>query len=113
MNNYYKDQLAKLTGETTIHIRMVNSGGETNWFDLNKESATFLSEWLDKKYKTNQDSFGGDWSTSDIIHQGSEKEITITIDQAREIASDIENNHDADVGINWDVISDAIDSYFE
>lgn len=55
MDTYYKDQLAKLTGNTAVNIKLVNSGGETNWLSLNDESATALVEWLKDNYTINSE----------------------------------------------------------
>lgn len=60
--------------------------------------------------------FSGGWSLADIKGRaidnfGSEGELTD--EQAREIANDIERSHDAELGINWNLIDRCIEDYFE
>jgi hypothetical protein len=57
------------------------------------------------------DTFGGHWGLADIIHQGKEDGVLLTEGQAREIAEQIEKNHDASIGINWENISYHISDY--
>jgi len=52
------------------------------------------------------------WSTEDILAQAENLDIELTEDQADEILESLEDNHDANIGINWDVISFYIGDYF-
>lgn len=45
------------------------------------------------------------WSTYDILVKANDLEIEITEKQADKILDDIERQHDASIGINWDVIA--------
>ena len=47
------------------------------------------------------------WHIDDIKCQ----DATITDDQARKILQELDNGHDATVGINWEVIDTAIEGY--
>lgn len=51
------------------------------------------------------------WKISDVIDRASERGLTITEHQAKGILNSIKRNHDASVGINWDVIDSQTDSY--
>jgi hypothetical protein len=43
-------------------------------------------------------------STDDVIYYGKQHGIKITEEKAREILWKIQSNHDAEIGVNWDVI---------
>lgn len=44
------------------------------------------------------------WSVEDVIAQANQRHIPMTYDKAYDILKEIKRNHDANVGINWDVI---------
>lgn len=44
------------------------------------------------------------WWTSDIMDRANELEITISEEEAGEILQKMKDDHDATIGINWDVI---------
>jgi hypothetical protein len=51
------------------------------------------------------------WNTDDVIMQADAMNIELTEEQADDILESLENKHDANIGINWDVISFYIDDY--
>ena len=51
------------------------------------------------------------WCTQDILWQADNLDVELTEDQADDILESLENNHDATIGINWDVISFYIENY--
>jgi hypothetical protein len=51
------------------------------------------------------------WSTEDVLMQADAMDIELTEEQADDILDSLENKHDANIGINWDVISFYIDNY--
>jgi hypothetical protein len=51
------------------------------------------------------------WSTEDVLLQAENAGFELTEDQADEILESLKDNHDATVGINWDVISFYIEDY--
>lgn len=51
------------------------------------------------------------WHISDVKEVAKDIEVTLTNDEAREILHSLKRNHDACVGINWDVIADAVGVY--
>jgi hypothetical protein len=51
------------------------------------------------------------WSTEDVLLQAENAGFELTEDQADEILESLKDNHDATVGINWDVISFCIEDY--
>jgi hypothetical protein len=53
------------------------------------------------------------WSTEDVLMQADLMNVELTEEQADEILVNIEHYHDANVGINWDVISFHIDNYLD
>lgn len=44
------------------------------------------------------------WSVEDIFERARQENIKITEKQALEILENVENNHDANIGINWEVL---------
>lgn len=44
------------------------------------------------------------WSTEDVLTRAEELEIDITEEQADQILEKMDREHDATIGINWDVI---------
>jgi uncharacterized protein YlzI (FlbEa/FlbD family) len=50
-----------------------------------------------------------EWSTDDVMQQASEMEVVITEKQAKDVLSLMDNKHDANIGICWDVIGCWID----
>lgn len=52
-----------------------------------------------------------EWSVEDIYMAGEQENTDITHDQARTILQRLEHNHDATIGINWDVIKAEIDNF--
>lgn len=53
------------------------------------------------------------WHMDDIIGRAKENKKRITKKQAREIAAIMSRRHDANIGINWEVIDCHIDMYFD
>jgi hypothetical protein len=54
-----------------------------------------------------------DWHTEDIISYGNDMGHDLTEDQAIKIMHLMVNRHDANIGINWDVIDCFIDMFLE
>lgn len=50
------------------------------------------------------------WTVSDVMSHAAEQNIECNEEQAKEILKDIVKFHDANVGINWDVISEHLNS---
>lgn len=119
MSTYYKDQLEKIQANSLGHtttIKITNNGVSTNWLSLNSESATQLVIWLKDNYTIVEDKtkFGGGWSIEDIKYQALEvHDLNLNDEQAVKIARDIEYSHDAEIGINWDVINHHIEMFIE
>jgi hypothetical protein len=50
------------------------------------------------------------WTSKDILDHASDgMDIELTIEQARDVLRRIGGNHDAEYGITWDTITDAIE----
>jgi len=49
------------------------------------------------------------WNVDDIIGVAEQKGLDITKEQACEVLETLLDNHDADLGVNWDTISYALD----
>lgn len=48
------------------------------------------------------------WCTDDVLKQAEEEGIILTLEQCKEVLDHVDKNHDATIGINWDVISEGI-----
>jgi hypothetical protein len=47
MQNYYKSELKKLdTSGRDMKIKITGENGQTNWLNLNTESAPIIADWL-------------------------------------------------------------------
>ena len=44
------------------------------------------------------------WSVEDVLERAKELKVKISNSEAEEIIDEMEHNHDASVGINWDTI---------
>mgnify|MGYP003345091425 FL=1 len=53
------------------------------------------------------------WDASDIESVAENMEVELTEDQILEVMEIIARRHDANIGINWDVIGSAIDYVLE
>ena len=56
------------------------------------------------------------WTVDDIIfvaELASADSVQLTEDQAIQILRKIEEEHDSEIGLNWDVILDAVEHYLE
>ena len=53
------------------------------------------------------------WSVEDILHQANEDGFELTEDEAQEVLWGVINDADASIGVNWDVISFAIEEFAE
>lgn len=51
------------------------------------------------------------WSTTDVIHRANERGFMLTFEQAYDILDILEKDHDATIGINWEVIDTVTDNY--
>ncbi len=59
----------------------------------------------------NPDEFKIVWTSRDIIdHAQQGMDITLSVKDARDVLQLLEHNHDCNHGINWDVITYAIDA---
>jgi len=53
------------------------------------------------------------WMIDDVRCQAEDRDIEITDDQCRDVLSCLDGNHDASIGINWDVIDYWIDEVLD
>lgn len=49
------------------------------------------------------------WCTEDVLAQAKEMNVKLTKKEARRILHDLKRHHDAQYGISWDSISNAIE----
>lgn len=51
------------------------------------------------------------WHTTDVQWRARDSGIELTVEQSNEILDQIKRYHDAEIGVNWDVIDANIDMY--
>lgn len=56
-----------------------------------------------------KDTINIEWHVDDVMS----RDVSLTILDARIILESLKDNHDASIGINWDVIDGEIESYLE
>ena len=54
-----------------------------------------------------------DWHIEDVLGQAENMGIELTNEQAAEVLGIVADCHDANIGINWEVIDAAIDYFLE
>lgn len=72
-----------------------------------------LVDCLEKKEKGNPDMLNISWGIAEVMHQAEEDGKEISKKDARNILRVMESNHDANIGVNWEVISENIGTYLE
>lgn len=75
--------------------------------DLAKE----IIELYNEKYSPETVCFS--WSIHDVIERAKEQDKEITESQAIEILARVKHGHDANIGVNWDVLDAHTDMYFD
>ena len=53
------------------------------------------------------------WSTNDVHSRAEDMGVEITAEQADEILQNVFDNHDANIGVNWEVIEFHIEDFLE
>ena len=51
------------------------------------------------------------WHVDDILNRAKGKRIDLSKDKALTILHDLKDNHDASIGINWEVIDCSLEDY--
>jgi len=62
-----------------------------------------------KRYDQEREILDCIWLEDDVFVKAEDMEIELTRNQMKNIISNMENKHDAEVGVNWDVIEYWID----
>jgi hypothetical protein len=53
------------------------------------------------------------WSTNDVLSRAEDMGVEITSEQGDEILQNVFDNHDATIGVNWEVIEFHIEDFLE
>ena len=53
------------------------------------------------------------WSTNDVLSRAEDMGVEITEEQGDEILQSVFDNHDATIGVNWEVIEFHIEDFLE
>lgn len=61
--------------------------------------------------KNDENTISITWHIDDVLTQAENDGVNLTEKDAKTILKQIQKNHDANIGINWDVISQAIQQF--
>jgi hypothetical protein len=89
----YNSEIEEMTGKIQKTLK------------LNDKDAERVTKVLQNHWK---DSISITWKVCDIIDRAKENHIKLTQEQAREVLESLEDNHDCNYGITWDMIDDTI-----
>lgn len=114
--DFCANELAKLATRKygfAAKIKITSNEGNTKQIELNEETAAILGKFLQDHYNyqpeiKNPNTAG--WSIEDIIEHAQADDLEISKEQAEEVLNYMEQQFDATIGINWDVIAEAIHS---
>jgi len=68
-----------------------------------------LIQYLQNSYQPGDELAVAIWLVDDVLHRAKERELRVTQEEAKNIVSALDKNHDAETGINWDVIDVYLD----
>ena len=88
--------------------------GNEDLFNKNwQELEDLITNKLDDELISEKNSIFIFWHISDILNRARERNIRISLIDARNMLQEIKDNHDACIGINWDVIDAYLDEYVQ
>jgi hypothetical protein len=88
--------------------------GNEDLFNKNwQEIEDLITHKLDDELISEKNSIFIFWHISDILNRARERNIRISLIDARNMLQEIKDNHDACIGINWDVIDAYLDEYVQ
>ena len=70
-----------------------------------------LIEHLQNYYQPNDELAVAIWQVDDVISRAKDRTISIKHEDAKNIVSALNKDHDASVGINWDTIDIYLDDF--
>ena len=94
-----------LTSDQLPDIRMNQSKLPSAVWNLDPNTDTYIKEAITEYFA---DKVAPLWLSGDVEHQADLRGIDLTDDQIKEVMELIVNKHDAEIGINWTVIDEAI-----
>ena len=62
-------------------------------------------KYLQERYKPDDHICSIIWSVEDVILRAKDEGVEISVKEAQDILKSMDEGHDAEIGINWDVIS--------
>ena len=51
------------------------------------------------------------WHVDDVLEKAKQRNIKISREKAAQLLHQVDNNHDANIGINWEVLDCYLDNY--
>ncbi len=66
-------------------------------------------EQLQEQHDPETELVGVIWLKEDVIWRASDRGLTVSDEEASEVLEALANNHDACIGINWDIIDYHLD----
>lgn len=68
-------------------------------------------DYMNTNNKNDETTISITWHIDDVLTQAENDGVNLTEKDAKTILKQIQKNHDANIGINWDVISQAIQQF--
>ena len=98
MYDYQKDELAhRIATFVTVNNTL-------KYTELKNSVKNIIEEYLKDEMEV------GGWTVEDVKAQACDEGYKISDDEARSVLDTLEHQYDANIGINWDVISDELHS---
>lgn len=115
VQSYLPEHAAPICEELNLQIYCLKSTGweEVTHADFDNVEQKEEIEIFEIRFPKNEDenTINVVWSVEDVQEQAKDDDVKITEEEAREILHYIKKNHDASIGINWEVITQAIQVY--
>ena len=79
---------------------------------IQRDDRRFLIQEAIERHCNSPDGITISWTVDDVQTAAEEEDQAVTDEEAREILAELKQKHDAEIGINWEVIKSVISNYF-
>lgn len=107
---FHEKTLYHITNALTIYVDMLKSNKATDPYDLTMAERSLA----DMQALADGTQIASVWGIDDVYSVAQEREYgDVTEEQAKEVLRQVERNHDANYGINWDTLADTLYTILE
>lgn len=96
--------------DSKIIVRHTNEKGDI-LLERNVTEGFWGKLWETLREEGAENKISANWCVADVLDQAERDEVEITEEEAKQILLNVDRYHDAEIGINWDVISCHIDMF--